>query len=103
MLFREAPSMQSSRCAHFSVEVEEIIVPNAPVVLRVPIRRCALAERMIRLISKSPTGREIARKIIIVGTLKPGTDDLAAEDLQADTLRVAFGPDMEAIHFPECT
>jgi hypothetical protein len=101
-LFREAPLMQSSRCAHFSVEIEEIIVPNAQVVLRIPIRRCALAERMILLISKSPEGREIARKMTIAGT-GAVYSEAPDEDRQAAAVRVAFGPDMEAIHSPECT
>lgn len=96
--------MEYSHCGHFSVEVEELIVPQSGVVLRIPIRRCALAERMITLLGSTEEGRDIALKVAIASTrdvlTEPGSSALNTE---ADKLRVAFGPDLEAIHPFECT
>src|SRR5438477_8917165 len=46
----ESGAMSTSLCGHFSLEVELLPVTHTSVVLRVPIRRCALAERMISII-----------------------------------------------------
>lgn len=90
--------MPTILCGHFSLEVEMVPVTHTSVILRVPIRRCALAERMIAVIAQNEEGREIARKLTIsssaVGTQEGG---------EADRIRVAFGPDLEAIHRMECS
>lgn len=93
--------MDSNRCGQFSIEVEEILVVGAPVVLRVPIRRCRLAERMIQLLSTTERGQKVAEKIKLASAQGAGKRDTeaAAEEI----LRAAFGPDLEAIHPHECT
>lgn len=88
--------MQTKPCAHFSTEVELISLQHTPVVLRVPVRRCALAERMIAILSRTTEGREVASKIQLMETSShegagPQTGYLAA-----------FGPDLEAINRVEC-
>lgn len=99
--------MESNRCGHFSIEVEMLPVSNTTLVLRVPIRRCALAERMIYIIAGTEEGREVARKLIITASnltahMETGQAQEAAA-IQAEMIRVAFGPDLEAIHASECT
>jgi hypothetical protein len=92
--------MPGNRCAHFSLEIEELRLPHTYVPLRVPIRRCALAEHMVVLLSRSDEGRAVAAKL----TVAASRDTLAGNDEQKqETIRVAFGPDLEAIHAPECT
>jgi hypothetical protein len=111
--------MEIVRCKHFSVEVEEIYVSGAPVMLRVPIRRCALAERMIGYIAKTARGRSVALKLRIASRqneahaaaygvdLNRSESGVASSEMQAEfeeeTIRAAFGPDLEAIHHLECT
>lgn len=95
--------MQNSRCGNFSIEVEEIYVTGAPVVLRVPIRRCALAERMIEQISETKKGRQVARKLTIPVPDAAESPSRAAGAGQKPSIRAAFGPDLEAIHPNECT
>lgn len=89
--------MQYSRCGHFTLEVEELFVSGAAVMMRVPIRRCALAERMIALISQTEKGRDVARKLRIEQQGSTGQEEAAT------LVRAAFGPDLEAIHSSECT
>ena len=92
--------MSGNRCAHFSLEIEELRLPHTYIPLRVPIRRCALAEHMVMLLSRSEEGRTIATKLTVAGS----RDALAGGMGQnPETIRVAFGPDLEAIHAPECT
>ncbi len=100
--------MSCSHCGHFSLDTEKIHVPGVLVVIRVPIRRCRLAEHMVGLIATTESGREVARKLTIsTTTLKQvGGAPLAdnPEDQATDSpIRVAFGPDLEAIHAAECT
>ena len=97
--------MDTVRCKHFSIEVEEIYVPGAPVVLRLPVRRCALAERMIVSISQTTSGAEVAMKLRI-DHLPEGTDadpGRAVAPTDPEKVRAAFGPDLEPIHGAECT
>lgn len=92
--------MSGHRCAHFSLEIEELRLPHTYIPLRIPIRRCALAEHMVALLSRSEEGRTIATKLVVSGShesLAGGTEQ------NPETIRVAFGPDLEAIHAPECT
>ena len=74
-----------------------IVLQHNPVVLRVPVRRCALAERMIAILSRTDEGREVAAKIQLM-------ESSSAEN-QGSQLRyrAAFGPDLEAINRVECT
>ncbi len=89
--------MQTNSCGHFSTEVELITLQHNPVVLRVPVRRCALAERMIAILSRTEDGLEVASKIQLM-------EASTAEHTRAQTrYRAAFGPDLEAINRVECT
>ena len=92
--------MQTDYCGHFSAEVELVSVQHSPVVLRVPVRRCALAERMIAAISRTDAGREVAEKIQILGSHHSGD---AGSQVVEDNIRAAFGPDLEPISRPECS
>ncbi len=92
--------MAGTHCNHFSLEVEELKLPHSYVLLRVPIRRCALAEHMVHLLAQSQQGRTVARKLTLAASRAAFEGEgLAGEE----TLRVAFGPDLEAIHAQECT
>lgn len=102
----EIKPMETKRCGHFSIEVELLPIAEGAVVLRVPIRRCALAERMIALISETEAGREVARKLTIATHARSENRQESAQErlrLDAEMIRVAFGPDLEAIHPGECT
>jgi hypothetical protein len=92
--------MQTNCCGHHSTEIELLSVPHTAVVLRVPVRRCALAERMIAILSRTDDGREIAGKIQI--GVSGSTDDQFNNDAAA-TVRAAFGPDLEPISRADCT
>ena len=92
--------MPGHRCAHFSLEIEELRLPHTYIPLRVPIRRCALAEHMVVLLSRSEAGRTVAGKLAVAASRDRLNED---EAQQQATIRVAFGPDLEAIHAPECT
>ena len=97
--------MQINRCGHFRVEAQSLSVSEAGITLRVPVRRCLLAERMIRHLATSEEGREIARKLSIAsasGHLSPVPASSEISPLD-DAVRAAFGPDLEAIHALECT
>lgn len=89
--------MLFNRCGHFSFEVEELFVSGTSVTVRVPIRRCALAERMIEVISQTENGWEAVRKLRTVG------NDEVMETMAPGSARAAFGPDLEAIHSEECS
>ena len=92
--------MSGTRCGHFSLEIEELRLPHTYVPLRVPIRRCALAEQMVVILSRSEEGRTVATKL----TIAASRETLDSGGVQSpETIRVAFGPDLEAIHAPECT
>jgi len=83
-------------------------ISGGAVVLRVPIRRCALAERMIAQISQTEAGREVARKLTITASTfaqaeNPPDAEQERVRIEAELIRVAFGPDLEAIHPGECT
>ena len=101
--------MPGSHCGHFSLDIEQIYVQGVPVIVRLPIRRCRLAEHMVSVIATTQAGREVARKLTISTTtldnvggevyMIPTGDDLPMDS----TIRVAFGPDLEAIHGVECT
>jgi len=88
--------MPTNRCGHFSLEVEEVSVPLAAVVVRVPIRRCALAEHMIGILAHSDEGNQIAQKLQIAASRRDA-------DTYGEQVRVAFGPDLDVIHATECT
>jgi hypothetical protein len=90
--------MPTNLCGHFSLEIELLPVTHTSVVLRVPIRRCALAEHMVALISQRDEGQVIARKLSIAEA--PSANSTEPD---RNSIRVAFGPDLEAIHRPECT
>lgn len=94
--------MQTNRCGHFSLETEIIPVLHTAVVLRVPIRRCALSEHMVAVISQTEEGREVTRKLTIAPARSEG-GVVAADETAESRIRVAFGPDLEAIHAAECT
>ncbi|MCW3099111.1 MAG: hypothetical protein JWL77_4729 [Chthonomonadaceae bacterium] len=92
--------MSGNRCAHFSLEIEELRLPHTYIPLRVPIRRCAFSEYMVMLLSRSDEGRAVATRL----TVAASRAHLANGEMQdQQTVRVAFGPDLEAIHAPECT
>ena len=92
--------MSGNRCGHFSLEIEELRLPHTYIPLRVPIRRCALAEHMVMILARSEEGRTVAAKLAVASS----REMLAGGDEQnTHTIRVAFGPDLEAIHAPECT
>jgi hypothetical protein len=99
--------MERLLCSHFSVEVEELYLSDAPVILRVPVRRCRLAERMVARIAAKEEGQELARRITIAGPegVLPSGAATGSEGAEAEkqAIRVAFGPDMDAIHALECT
>ena len=89
--------MPTNLCGHFSIEVELITLQHTPVILRVPVRRCALAERMIALLAQTDEGREVASKIQLMKSSLP------ADEAGQTRFRAAFGPDLEAINRSECT
>jgi hypothetical protein len=92
--------MSGNRCGHFSLEIEELRLPHTYIPLRVPVRRCAFAEHMVMILARSEEGRTVAAKL----TVASSREMLAAGDEHnTNTIRVAFGPDLEAIHAPECT
>lgn len=92
--------MSGNRCGHFSLQIEEVRLPHTYVPLRVPIRRCALAEHMVMILSRSEEGRTVATKLAVASSREALTK---GEGQDPQTIRVAFGPDLEAIHAPECT
>src|SRR5579884_3896303 len=90
----EIKPMETKRCGHFSVEVEMLPIAEGAVVLRVPIRRCALAERMIGLISQTEAGREVARKLTIATATHARSENQQKSSqerlrLEAEMIRVA--------------
>ncbi len=89
--------MPTNCCGHFSADVELISLPHTPVVLRVPVRRCALAERMIAIVSRTEDGRAVAEKIQIMQSSRSNAE---GEQLE---IRAAFGPDLDAITRADCT
>ena len=89
--------MPTNLCGHFSTAVELITLQHNPVVLRVPVRRCALAERMIAMLARTEDGREVAAKIQILESSK------ATGPEPQTRFRAAFGPDLDAISRLECT
>lgn len=91
--------MPGNRCGHFSLDVEELRLPHTYIPLRVPIRRCALAEHMVVILSRSEEGRAVAAKL----TIAASRENVTAGQQDPQAVRVAFGPDLEAIHSPECT
>jgi hypothetical protein len=92
--------MSGTRCGHFSLEVEELRLPHTYIPLRVPIRRCALAEIMVAILARSEEGRTVATKLTLASSRETFAD---ADGPDPQTIRTAFGPDLEAIHAPECT
>ena|ERR1051325_3128219 len=88
--------MHTNRCGHFSLEVEELTVSHSSVTIRVPSRRCALAEHMITILSRSEEGKQVANKIRIISGSETETNEI-------ERIRVAFGPDLDVIHAAECT
>jgi 1,6-anhydro-N-acetylmuramate kinase len=93
--------MDTVRCKYFSIEVEEIHVPDATVVLRLPVRRCGMAERMIGFISGTEAGAAAALKLRIDHLTGNSASDAAPAT--PEQIRAAFGPDLEPIHQAECT
>lgn len=91
--------MSEHRCGHFSLEYEGIPAPATEMPLYVPIRRCALAENMVSLLLGSEAGRAAAEKLMIASARK-GLGSQKEERRQ--DIRVAFGPDLEAIHAEGC-
>lgn len=83
--------MQTNFCGHFSTEVELLSVQHTGVILRVPVRRCALAEHMIGILSRTEEGQDVAAKIQLLGSSSE------------PRIRAAFGPDLEVINRAECT
>lgn len=104
--------MQSDRCRHYQLETELIAVPGAPVLLRIPVRRCHLAEHMIARLTASEHGEEIAGKLMFPlpapaeASLPIRSDREAGErpesDVEAVLIRAVFGPDLEPIHHADC-
>lgn len=92
--------MSGNRCGHFSLEIQELRLPHTYIPLRVPIRRCALAEHMVLLLLRSEEGRAVAAKLTAASSRENTAEDAAESP---ESIRVAFGPDLEAIHAPECT
>jgi hypothetical protein len=92
--------MQNNRCGHFSLQVEELHVADASVMLRVPIRRCALAEHMISVLVSTTEGAALAKKLLVTMVGSVGTD---TGSFDTSKIVVAFGPDLESIHPMECT
>lgn len=92
--------MSGNRCGHFSLEIEELRLPHTYIPLRVPIRRCALAEQMVMILARSEEGLTVANKLAVAGSRSTLT---GGEEQNPQSIRVAFGPDLEAIHAPECT
>lgn len=91
------------RCGQFILEVAEVIVPGAPVSLRVPVRRCKLAEHMIQLLNTTERGASIAAKIRLGHEAEGRLLGVTRQEAEEETIRAAFGPDLEAIHPFECT
>ena len=92
--------MSGNRCAHFSLEIEELRLPHSYIPLRVPVRRCALAEHMVMILFQSEEGRAVAAKLVVAASRETLT---GGKEENSGMIRVAFGPDLEAIHAPECT
>ena len=96
--------MQSNRCRHYQLETELIAVPGAPVMLRIPVRRCHLAEHMLERLATTEQGAEIGRKLMFpTPSVSPHSmnnpDDVPSNGL---LIRAVFGPDLEPIHHDDC-
>lgn len=92
--------MTGDRCAHFSLEIEELTLPHTYVPLRVPVRRCALAEHMVFFVAQTQEGKAVAKKLTSAASRGAIEGEKPPSD---ETIRVAFGPDLEAIHSQKCT
>ena len=97
--------MQSSRCGHFLLETEVLVVPGVPLVIRIPVRRCLLSERMIAQMAQNESGLAVARKLSLASSTLPTTPE-RSQEAQGNSLtqpiRAALGPDLEPIHGAEC-
>ncbi len=100
--------MESIRCGHYSPEAELIVVSGAPLVIRIPVRRCLLAEQMLAQIAQTDAGLVVARKLSIASATPPSAHDDPDADISTNTeglshpIRAALGPDLEPIHHAEC-
>lgn len=100
--------MQSNRCGHYSPEAELIVVSGAPLVIRIPVRRCLLAEQMLAQIAQTDAGLAVARKLSIASAAPspaqgdPGANPNADAEGLSHPIRAALGPDLEPIQHAEC-
>ena len=86
------------RCPRFVVESDVLLVSGVGVELRVPVRRCLLSEQMTRRLLTVEAGRDVAYRLLINGPSAANAANVVHEEI-----RVAFGPDLEAIQASECT
>lgn len=96
--------MQSNRCRHYQLETELIAVPGAPVMLRIPVRRCHLAEHMLERLAATERGAEIAPKLMFPTSLllAHSANDPDVPRADGRLIRAVFGPDLEPIHHDDC-
>lgn len=83
-------AQNTKRCPHYQIYSEQLKMDGPPAYLA--IRRCMLTER--------ETGRAVAAKLTTASSRENTAEDAAESP---ESIRVAFGPDLEAIHAPECT
>jgi hypothetical protein len=92
--------MNGARCNYFSLETEEIKAVEGGAAIKVPVRRCLLAEQMATLLSKTPEGRRVLEHMALPQGQGGSTRDVS---LDIARLRVAFGPDLQAVMPQVCT
>lgn len=92
--------MSGNSCGHFSIEIEQLPVPFSEAPLHVPVHRCRLAERMVIILARSEESRKVALKLVSASSQALLSD---GKDIPPEQVVAAFGPDLEAIHAPDCT
>lgn len=85
----------STQCSHYALEIEDVAVPAVDVVIQIPIRRCALAERLVMRLEREGAAAELRAYVVLAMHSAPAA--------QPAPLRVALGPDLEPITRGECT
>lgn len=84
---------ESTPCAHYSLEVETIVVPTTGVEIHIPVRRCALSERLVVVFQRSDAAADLRSYMLLAAPAGAGPAEI----------RVALGPDLEPIERRECT
>lgn len=80
-------SQDKLRCPHYQIYSERLEMDGPPAYLA--IRRCLLAERLVRILSEGPEGAQLAQKLVV---------------RTSGEMQYAFvGPDLDAVTQHTCT